>query len=102
MLIGTIISGIIAFFLNSYYTGKELGYSSWMQLKDVAPSYGIAFLIALSVFFLKYLSLSYWIILPLQIIIGAVVLYTVCEMNKLPEYLEVKSIVLNGLKKRKH
>lgn len=102
MLIGTIISGIIAFFLNSYYTGKELGYSSWMQLKDVAPSYGIAFLVALSVFFLKYLSLNYWIILPLQIIIGAVVLYTVCEIKKMPEYLEVKDILMSCLKKRKH
>lgn len=101
MLIGTIISGIISFFLNSYYTGKELGYSSWMQLKDVAPSYGTAFLVAFSVFFLKYLSLSYWIILPLQIIIGAVVLYTVCEMRHLPEYLEVKGIVKKFLNKRK-
>ena len=26
MLVGTIVTGIIAFFLNSYYTGKRLGY----------------------------------------------------------------------------
>ena len=46
MLIGSIITGIISFFLNSYYTGKKLGYSSWMQLKDIAPSFGIALLVA--------------------------------------------------------
>ena len=51
MVAGTVVTGIIAFFLNSYYLGKILGYSSWMQLKDVAPSYGLAFLIALAVFF---------------------------------------------------
>ena len=39
MLVGSIVIGIISFFLNSYYTGKKLGYSSWQQLKDVAPSY---------------------------------------------------------------
>ena len=31
MLVGTIILGVISFFLNSYYTGKKLGYSSWTQ-----------------------------------------------------------------------
>lgn len=93
MLIGTIITGIFSFFLNSYYTGRRLGYSSWMQLKDIAPSFGVAFLVALAVYFLKYLPISYWIILPLQIIVGAVVLLAVCEKTKLQEYFEVKGIV---------
>lgn len=96
MLIGTIITGIIAFFLNSYYTGKHLGYSSWMQIKDTAPSYGIAFLVALSVYFLKYLPISNWIILPMQIVVGALVLLVVCEKTKLQEYIEVK-IIAKGL-----
>jgi teichuronic acid exporter len=53
MLIGSIVVGIVSFFLNSYYTGKRLNYTSFMQLKDVAPSYGVALLIALSVYFLS-------------------------------------------------
>ena len=51
MLYTTIITCIISYFLNSHYSGKLLGYSSWMQLKDIAPSYGIASAIAFSVFF---------------------------------------------------
>jgi len=101
MLVGTIVTGIIAFFLNSYYTGKRLGYSSWMQLKDVAPSYGIAFLVALAVYFIKYLPISNWIILPIQLIIGAVVLFVVCEKTKLQEYIEVKEIAKGFLMKIK-
>ncbi len=92
MLIGTIFTGIIAFFLNSYYTGKKLGYSSWMQLRDVAPSYVIAFIIAASVYFFKYLPVSNWIILPLQIIVGALVFLIINESVKLDEYVELKSI----------
>ena len=102
MLVCSIFTSIIAFFLNSYYSGKSLEYTSWMQLKDVAPSYGIALIVSLSVYFLKYLPLSYWIVLPIQMIIGGLVLYTVCEMKKNPEYLEVKGIVMNYFKKRKH
>ena len=99
MLIGTIITGIISFFLNSFYTGKSLGYTSWHQLKDVAPSYGIALLVALSVYFLKYLPISNWIIFPIQIIIGVLVGIIVCEMTQLKEYLEVKGILWQYISK---
>lgn len=101
MLVGTIFTGIIAFFLNSYYTGKKLGYSSWMQLKDIAPSYGIAFLIALCVYFLKYLPISNWIILPIQILVGVVVFFAICEIIQLEEYIEVKGMVKQFLLKFK-
>lgn len=101
MLIGTIIAGIIAFFLNSYYTGKKLGYSSWMQLKDIAPSYGIAFLIAASVYFFKFLPTSNWIILPIQIVVGMVVFFFVCEKTKLEEYVDVKGMAKQYLSKFK-
>lgn len=99
MLIGSIITGIIAFFLNSYFSGKKLGYSSWMQLKDILPSYVIAFFVALSVFFLKYLPLSYWIILPIQIVVGVIVFFVICHVFKVEEYYEVKTIALTYISK---
>ncbi len=101
MLIGSLITSIIAFFLNSFYTGKKLGYSSWMQLKDVLPSYVLALFVAIPVYFLKFIPLSYWIILLLQIIIGIVVLLTICELRRHPEYLEVKCIILTYVNKFK-
>lgn len=99
MLIGSIVTGVISFFLNSYYTGKKLGYTSFDQLRDVTPAFGVAFIIAIAVYFLKYLSFSYWIILPLQIIVGCVIGYIVCERIKLSEYEEVKSVATTYLRK---
>lgn len=93
MLVASIVVGFVAFFLNSYYTGKSLGYSSWRQLKDVAPSYGVAFAIALAVYFLKYLPLSYWVILPIQIVVGAIVGIVVSEFVHLEEYNEIKKML---------
>lgn len=92
MLIASIGTSIVAFFLNSYYSGKDLGYSSWMQLKDVAPSYGVAFAVAVSVYFFKYLPLNYWIVLPIQVVVGAGVFFTLCRITQLEEYLEIKVI----------
>lgn len=99
MLLGSIICGVISFFLNTYYTGKRLGYSSWMQLKDVAPSYGVAFAISISVYFLKYLPFSYWVVLPIQIIIGTIVFFGICQLTRLEEYEDIKSIMLHFVSK---
>ena len=93
MLYLNIFFTIIAYFLNSYYSGKFVGYSSWMQLKDVAPSYGIATFIALSVFFLKYLPISNWIILPMQILVGILVFLMINKLLRVEEYDEIKRIL---------
>ena len=97
MLYTSIITGIIAYFLNSYYSGKLLGYSSWMQIKDVMPSYSVATLLAVAVYFLKYLPMSYWLILPLQIVVGMVMICIVGKVLKMSEHEEIKAIALKGL-----
>lgn len=102
MLVGSIIAGVINFFLNSYYSGRSLGYTSWMQLKDVLPSYGIAFIIALSVYFLKYLPVSNWIILLLQVVVGSLVFFVVCKALKVEEYKEIKGMVKTYVGKLKN
>ena len=99
MLFTNILISIIAYFLNSYYSGKLLGYSSWMQIKDIAPSYRISVLVALSVYFVKYLPISFWYILPIQISLGIVVIFMLCHITKCEEYMEIKNIILPQLKK---
>ena len=97
MLLTNMVVGIIAYFLNSHYSGRLLGYSSWMQLRDIAPSYALAIAIALPVWLLKFLPLSYWIVLPMQIAVGATVFFACCKLFKMNEYKEIIDI----LKKRK-
>lgn len=94
MLIGSVISGVLSFFINSYYSGRLLNYSSWAQIRDIAPSYGLAILMAVSVYFFKFLPVSNYIILPIQIVIGAVVFFFVCEKWQIMEYVELKKIAL--------
>lgn len=102
MLYVNLVTGLICYFLNSYFPGKLLGYTSWMQLKDIAPSYGLATLIAVSVFFLKYLPITNWVILPLQLSLGTSIFFTFCTKTKMPEYKEVQDMLkpyLNKIKK---
>ena len=92
MLYVSVLTGIICYFLNSYFPGKMLGYSSWMQIKDIAPSYGVAILIALSIYFLKFLPITYWIVLPLQIIVGIAVFFLISR--NMGEYKELKGMIM--------
>ena len=93
MLIASILVGVVCFFLNSYYSGKELGYTSRMQLIDVAPSFALAFTIAFTIYFLKYLPVSFWIVLPLQILIGTTTFFVICTKTKMSEYEETKMMI---------
>jgi len=102
MLYTNILTGIIAYFLNSYYSGKHLGYSSWMQIKDLAPEYGIALAVALSVWFFKYLPISNWFILPIQIVVGVMVFFVLCRMTKIEDYKEIKGMVMPFIKRLKN
>lgn len=102
MLVASILIGFVSLYLNSWYTGKALGYTFWKQLRDIAPSFGIAFTIAISVFFFKYLPISNWVILPIQIVVGVVVCLIACRKSQLEEYKEVLNMInpiLNKIKK---
>ena len=101
MLYVNLVTGLICYFLNSYFPGKLLGYTSWMQLKDIAPSYGLATLIAVSVFFLKYLPITNWVILPLQLSLGTSIFFTFCTKTKMPEYKELQDMLKPYLNKFK-
>ncbi len=100
MLYANLITSGITFFLNSHYSGKLLGYSSWMQLKDVAPSYAIALSVTIPVFFLKYLPLSYWLVLPIQFTTGLIAFIVICKLSKIEEFGELQEIAASFIIKK--
>lgn len=101
MLLTSILTGVISLYLNTWYTGKTLNYSFWKQLRDIAPSYFTALVIAVAVYFLKYLSLPYYVVLMLQIIVGLVACITISEIFKFDEYKELKTIVIKVINRKK-
>lgn len=101
MLIGLIITGVIAYFMNSYYTGKKLHYSTWMQIKDIYFSFMLAAIIAVSVYFIKYLPISCCAVLAIQFLVGVALFFILCETTRPIEYLEFKMIAIRILDKMK-
>ena len=102
MLYTSVFTSIICYFLNSYFPGKLLGYTSWMQIKDVALSFVISLIMAVVVYLMKYLPLSNWLILPMQIILGFFFFFFLCKITKIEEYKEVINMIkpiMNKIKK---
>lgn len=93
MLYTSVFTSIISYFLNSYFPGKLLGYTSWMQIKDVAPSFAISMTMAVVVYVLKYLPISNWFILPIQIVVGLIVFILLCKVTRIVEYKEVFGMI---------
>lgn len=104
MLAGSVFTGFLNYYLNAYYSGPFLNYSIKEQIKDILPSFGVAIAMAISVFAISFIPMNPFIMLPLQIVVGAVIIIGICEVIKLPEYLEIKGIampIINKIIKRK-
>ena len=92
MLIGTVVTGIICYYLNAYYSGQFLNYDIKEQIKDILPSFIIAIVMAVLVYAMNFIHLDFIILLPLQIIVGAIITIIMCEVSRQSEYLELKEI----------
>lgn len=68
-------------------------------MRDIAPSYLTAFVIALAVYFFKFLMLPCYMVLILQVFAGIIVGFAFSEIFKFEEYNELKAIVLKIIKK---
>lgn len=101
MIWGSVFTGMFAYYLNSYYSGKFLNYSILTQIRDILPSFGIAVVMATVTYVLSLLPLSPFILLPIQVMAGAGITIALCERLKQPEYQEIKSMALSVLRKIK-
>lgn len=99
MVGSSIITSCISYYLNAYYSGPFLNYSIKEQVKDILPSLGVAVGMAIPVWAMTLVPINAFILLPLQIVVGAVIVIAICETKKLPEYIEIKGIAMPFINK---
>ena len=101
MLWGSVFTSLIAYFLNSYYSANLINYPTKEQIKDILPTFLVSFATAAAMWSLTLLSLSNWLLLPLQCLLGIVLAVLIYERLHLPEYVEVKQLAFSLLRKKK-
>jgi O-antigen/teichoic acid export membrane protein len=94
MIFGMFITSVFAYYLNSYYSGKLIGYSIFEQIKDILPSFILAAtmgtLVYAEVLFLPFSLLS---LLIIQLLTGALFIIGMCEILHFRDYIYIKEIV---------
>ena len=101
MLWGSVCTSLIAYFLNSYYSANLINYPTREQIKDILPTFLVSFATAAAMWSLTLLSLSNWLLLPLQCLLGIILAVLIYERLHLPEYVEVKQLTFSLLRRKK-
>jgi hypothetical protein len=72
------------------------------QIKDILPSFCIASVMAIVVYCISLINISPFILLPVQLITGFVIVIGLSEIGHRYEYLQVKEITISIINKIKH
>jgi O-antigen/teichoic acid export membrane protein len=95
LILGMIVNSQIAYFLNSYWSGKFIDYPTKEQISDILPSFLLALSMSIAVFLIgQILQLEPIMKLVIQIMSGAIIVFLAGELFKLKDYLFIKSIVI--------
>lgn len=100
LVIGLVASSFISFFINSYYSGSMINYPTKQQLIDILPTFIISLITSFCMWSISFFNMSNWIILCIQLPFGIIIAYFIYEKIKLPEYIEIKEIIVCYLKNK--
>lgn len=100
MLWGSVLTSVIAYFFNSYYSAELIHYPTNDQIKDILPIFIVSLTVAIVMWSLSMLNISVYIQLPIQLVVGMVLAITAYEQLQLPEYFELKQLVLSAIRKK--
>ena len=100
MLLGSVGSSFIGYFLNSHYSADLINYSSKDQIKDILPTFCIAFGVALCMWSFSLLQISNLLILIIQCTFGLLAVLLLYEKLGLSEYQEIKQMLFTILKRK--
>jgi O-antigen/teichoic acid export membrane protein len=102
MILGLMVNTLIAYYLNSYWSGRFIGYPFIAQIKDIFPSLMLATLMSLVVFAEELLiPLAPLPLLIIQLITGALITFGLSEVLHFKDYMYIKEVVREKFKMQK-
>jgi len=99
MLLGQIVTSCIAYYLNSYYSGKILKYPIFEQIKDLFPYLAASVVMGSFIWILgKYMSMGPGLILVAQIVAGILSYFIFCSVMRFEYFMEVRNMVFRKIR----
>lgn len=101
MALGSFVSCIICLFINSYPTGKLIGYGLLPQLKDCAPVFLLNLVMGAAVLSINLLNLSYLVTLLIQVPLGVLIYVAGSALFRFESYTYVLETAKEFLAKKR-
>jgi len=99
MIVGMMVNTLMSYYLNSYWSGRFIGYSIKQQVADILPSFGLALLMAVGIYLLGLiLPFSSLSLLIIQIFVGTGFVLLFCEVTRFKDYFFIREIVLQKIR----
>lgn len=94
MLWGMVFNSFFAYFLNSMFSAKLIGYSTWHQLWDIIPTLIHTAIMAVLAFAVGQVSPSnLFLSLILKTTVALGYLFTAGYLFRIPEFMELKDLI---------
>lgn len=97
-----VLNSFLSLFINTYYSAKEIGYSTRQQIKDILPIFLISTLMGGSVYFVgEGINASYLLKLPIQVLLGCLLYFILSKTLRIQELNELIQMTVQLFKKMK-
>lgn len=98
LLYGSVLTSVLAFFINTHYSGKFLNYTAWQQSKDLFPIILLSLFIGLAVYFFDQFLIIYVMKNDLLRLlsgsfVGIVLFGIIAYLFKMNSFIEIKNII---------
>ncbi|MEJ2491639.1 MAG: MOP flippase family protein [Desulfuromonadales bacterium] len=98
MIAGMMVNAVIAYYLNSYWSGQMIGYPLRDQVKDILPSFLIAVFISVAVFLVGQVFDAITVLsLTVQLATGTILTVGLSELIRFRDYLFLKNVLFERL-----
>lgn len=98
MIVGMVFTSFAAYYINSFWSGKLIGYSMLNQIKDILPSFLLALIMGGTIFTIGFfINISSWYKLIVLLIMGSTITLALAETTKNKGYLIIKGVALDKL-----
>ncbi|MCM1337856.1 MAG: lipopolysaccharide biosynthesis protein [Candidatus Amulumruptor caecigallinarius] len=92
---GQVASSIIAFAINTRYTGQFINMGFFRQLHDITPSLGLSLLVFAASYSATYIFANAWASLAVSAVAGLAVAAIAMAAHRFTEFDELKAIIRN-------
>ncbi|WP_268117737.1 MOP flippase family protein [Methylobacter sp. YRD-M1] len=90
-----VIFSVVAFGINTFYTGKYLQYGVWNQILDFLPATIISITMAVAVFYAgQVINLSTNHLLLAQVALGIFVYWSLCSVCRITAYQDIMNVLM--------